>query len=206
MQPAEGSDWMFRMTIEERYKKLATLRGLIRVLAVAQVAYFVLHTAWVLAADFYGGAVCYRTDLLLLPGALVTYVAYRLGFGLWHAARERPVLVMTYCLLTWFLLAESAMTTFWYHVLVHGSGVIGGDYPMRPTYVSRELEAQFGLPTPLVKQALAVGEGLLDVAGLLVMFFNCLSLKDYVVVKRAQKRAQQQEGATESKDDVGKDD
>jgi hypothetical protein len=38
------------------YKKLATLRGLIRVLAVAQVAYFVLHTAWVLAADFYGGA------------------------------------------------------------------------------------------------------------------------------------------------------
>lgn len=55
-------------------------------------------------------------------------------------------------------------------------------------------------------RAVQVGEGLLEIAGLLAMLFNCLSLKDYVVVKRAQRRAQQQAGATESKGDASKDD
>ena len=42
----DGSDWSFRMTVEERYKSMVKTRKTIKITATAQLVYILLRSAW----------------------------------------------------------------------------------------------------------------------------------------------------------------
>lgn len=128
----DGSDFSYRMVIEDRYKSMAKMRRNIKMATVVQVWYIVARSVWKLSPSLLLGACLRRvvsfpplhtltcpkhginssgnpypiTDVSILLAGVTLFFFYRYAFGYGKAQHEKLWAVMTVIMGNFFLLAE----------------------------------------------------------------------------------------------------
>ncbi|PSC75778.1 hypothetical protein C2E20_1244 [Micractinium conductrix] len=196
----DGSDWSFRMVIEDRYKRLAVMRRTIKLSAIAQLVYICLRTLWhsvpFLAGEF---PLTISTPYIFYAGAaLFPLRAWAFGFG--KANREKLWAIMLYSLASMLLTAECVLVFYMYHI---DSKMMGrGAGWQHPHMLAKHNAGRLGVAPATV---IVVGqwfERALDILGLAACAVNVYVTKEYVMEKKQQMKdaAAKKEGGGKKQD------
>jgi hypothetical protein len=102
----DGSDFEFRMVVEDRYKRLGALRKRVKATAIAQLAYVFVRSTWKFLPTALAGWDYTVTDQAILAAGILLFLLYQYAFGFGKAQRERQWAIQAYTILSMFLAAE----------------------------------------------------------------------------------------------------
>ncbi|PRW59175.1 jagunal-like protein 1 [Chlorella sorokiniana] len=180
----DGSDHSYRMVIEDRYKRMASMRRTIGVSAVVQLAYICARTLWH-SIPFLTGEPRLTLSTEYIFGAGVALFALRAwAFGFGKAHRERLWAIMAYSLGSALLVAECTLIFYMYHIDANMMGRTAGK--QYPQMLGKHCAGRLGLPAATLVLIATWFERLLDLVGLVAGFTNVWVTKEYVMERKAQ--------------------
>ncbi|KAL4434165.1 hypothetical protein ABPG75_000606 [Micractinium tetrahymenae] len=182
----DGSDWSYRMVIEDRYKRMAVMRRTIRISAIVQLVYICVRTLWHSIPFLTGEPPLTRSTEFIFYAGVALFLLRAWAFGFGKAHRERLGAIMLYSLASMLLTAEIVLVFYMYHVDANMMGRGAGK--QYPQMLARHYAPRLGLPAATVVLAAQWFERILDVAGILAGGLNVWVTKEYVMEKKEQKK------------------
>lgn len=192
----DGSDHNYRMVIEDRYKRVVTMKKRIRLAAFAEFIYLLIHVLWHSIATIVFKEPLDTTHTAIGVAGVVLAVLYALALGL--PRQERMWAAALFMFGSAFLTAELVLVFYQYHIYFgeHSRDKqAAATYPIYPRIAAKALEsAHPSLSGEWIFEALKVFENALGVIGIVVCGAATMTTRELVMYKKEEQKQKEEEG------------